>query len=586
MLGVIDRFWPLERLYRANQKYDPQWRPRYLCYDGRIALPQIALAAAIVEGFVPQLRHRARAAPASLTAQELEQVRAIDARPAGPPSTVVPRRSDQTRHRLDHLSALLASGRNPYPIGVDAPDTTLAQLAPTLADQSYCLRSIGIFRLAVRVQALRNHGRIVFCTVTDAGQTAQVLLDAAAVGERDVRDFAQLVDVGDLVLLTASVGYSRNGTPTLMVRSWQLAAKSLHPIPFRGFTDPEGRLRQRSIDLLVHPDGAQLLHHRSSVIQTLRRTLETEGFLEVETPILHTVHGGASARPFRTYSNAYGIDLSLRIAPELYLKRLLVAGLGPVFEIGRNFRNEGADSTHNPEFTSLEAYLPYADYSTMRHLTERLITAAATAVHGRPVLPLPTAANGDVELVDITPPWPVVPVLEAIADATGTAVSLDTDFDELLDLARRHRVHIHDDMGPGAVIEELYAELIEPCTIRPTFYTDFPRETSPLTGPHRRCPGLAERWDLVINRMEIGTAYSELTDPIEQRKRLTEQSLKAAAGDPEAMEIDEEFLAALEIGMPPTGGLGVGVDRLVMLITNRSIRPVLSFPFVRPLRLQ
>jgi lysyl-tRNA synthetase class 2 len=267
------------------------------------------------------------------------------------------------------------------------------------------------------------------------------------------------------------------------------------------------------------------------------------------------------------------------------LKRLLVAGLGPVFEIGRNSRNEGADSTHNPEFTSLEAYLPYADYKAMRHLTERLITAAATAVHGRLALPLSTGVAGDVALADITPPWPVVPVLEAVSDAIGTAISLDMDFDELVRIARRHGVHLHDDMGPGAIIEELYAECVEPHTIRPTFYTDFPRETSPLNGPHRLCPGLAERWDLVINRMEVGTAYSELTNPIEQRERLTEQSLKAAAGDPEAMEIDEEFLAALEIGMPPTGGLGIGVDRLVMLIMNRNIRSVLSFPFVRPKRL-
>ncbi|HWJ54432.1 MAG TPA: bifunctional lysylphosphatidylglycerol synthetase/lysine--tRNA ligase LysX, partial [Propionibacteriaceae bacterium] len=582
LLGVLDRFWQLERLYRANQKYDPQWRSRYLCYDGLIALPQIALAAAVVEGFLPQLRLRSRTQPTDLTAEELEQIRAIESGPVSTTSTAVPRRSDQTRHRLDHLRALASSGRDPYPIGADGPDTTLAQVAPLLAGYPDGPTRLGPFQLAVRVQAIRDHGRIVFCTVTDAGLTAQVLLDAAAVGEHALRDFARLIDTGDLVLLTATLGRSRNGSPTLMVRSWQLAAKSLHPITFRGFSDPETRLRQRSIDLLVRPEGAQLLRHRSSVVQTLRRTLESEGFLEVETPILHTVHGGASARPFRTYSNAYGVDLSLRIAPELYLKRLLVAGLGPLFEIGRNFRNEGADSTHNPEFTSLEAYLPYADYTTMRHLTERLITAATTAVHGRPALPLPTGVAGSVALADISRPWPVVPVLDAVSDAVGTAVSLDMDFDELVDLARRHGVHIHEDMGPGAIIEELYSEWVEPRTIRPTFYTDFPRETSPLAGPHRRCPGLAERWDLVINGMEVGTAYSELADPIEQRQRLTEQSLKAAAGDPEAMEIDEEFLAALEIGMPPTGGLGIGVDRLVMLITNRSIRSVLSFPFVRP----
>jgi lysyl-tRNA synthetase class 2 len=579
LLGMLDRFWQLERLYRANSKYDPQWRPRYLCYDGRIALPQIALATAIVEGFVPRPRLGAKAAPPALTAHELDQIRAIEAQPAIP-ARPGPRRSSLTKDRLDHLELLATRGRNPYPIGVEPPDITLSRLSAMLASES--AEWLGItFRVAARVQAIRNHGGVVFGTVTEAGQTVQVLLDAAVLGQREIRDFARLVDIGDLVLITGSLGRSRNGTPTMLVRSWELAAKSLHPIPFRGLTDPEARLRQRSLDLIVHPDGVRLLSQRNAVVQSLRRTLETDGFLEVETPILQAVHGGASARPFRAYGNAYGIDLSLRIAPELYLKRLLVGGLGAVFEIGRNFRNEGADSSHNPEFTSLEAYLPYADYTTMRQLTERLITTAATAVHGRPALPLPDAA-GEIGLVDITAPWSVVPVQDAVADVTGTAVSLDMDFDTLLDLARHHGVHIHDDMGPGAVIEELYAELVEPRTIRPTFYTDFPRETSPLTGPHRTCPGLVERWDLVVNGMEIGTAYSELTDPVEQRNRLTEQSLKAAAGDPEAMEIDEDFLAALETGMPPAGGLGIGIDRLVMVITNRSIRSVLSFPFVKP----
>ncbi|HVK45209.1 MAG TPA: amino acid--tRNA ligase-related protein [Micropruina sp.] len=301
----------------------------------------------------------------------------------------------------------------------------------------------------------------------------------------------------------------------------------------------------------------------------------------METPILQTVHGGATARPFTTYINAYNTELTLRIAPELYLKRLLVAGLGPVFEIGRNFRNEGADASHNPEFTAVEAYLPYADYTTMRHLTERLIQRAATSIHGRPALPLPVAGNPP-ELVDITSPWPVIPVLDAVAQATGVPISLAMDFDDLLSVAARHHVRVHDAVGAGAIIEELYSDLVEPATIHPTFYADFPAETSPLTGPHRSSPGLVERWDLVINTVEVATAYSELTDPVEQRRRLTAQSLKAAAGDPEAMQLDEDFLRALETGMPPTGGLGLGIDRLAMIITDSPIRSVLTFPFVRP----
>jgi lysyl-tRNA synthetase class 2 len=367
-----------------------------------------------------------------------------------------------------------------------------------------------------------------------------------------------------------------------------MEAKSLHPVPFRSFDDPTARARQRSTDLLTHPEGLDLLRQRSAVVGSHRRTLSGDGYLEVETPMLHTVHGGATARPFRTFINAYGVDLSLRIAPELYLKRLLVAGLGPVFELGRNFRNEGADATHNPEFTSLEVYRPHADYTTMRRLTERLVKEAARTLHGREVLPLPRADElrtgpGAAELVDVSGPWRVVPVLTAVSEAVGRPVSLETDMDELLRLADVHGVRVRPDMGAGAVLEELYATLVEPRTVRPTFYTDFPVETSPLAHPHRSEPGLAERWDLVVAGMEIGTAYSELTDPVDQRARLTEQSLKAAAGDPEAMEVDEDFLLALELGMPPSGGLGIGVDRLVMLLTNTPIRSILTFPFIRPL---
>ncbi|MGI8416474.1 MAG: amino acid--tRNA ligase-related protein, partial [Nakamurella sp.] len=298
---------------------------------------------------------------------------------------------------------------------------------------------------------------------------------------------------------------------------------------------------------------------------SVRATLTGAGYLEVETPILHTVHGGASARPFRTYINAYATDLSLRIAPELYLKRLLVAGSGPIFEIGRNFRNEGADSTHNPEFTSLEAYLPFSDYHGMRTLASTLVRHAAAAV--------------GVELPDR---WPVVPMLDAVSEGVGEPVAIDTDIDRLLTLAARHAIRVRPDSGAGAIIEQLYDKLVEPQTITPTFYVDFPAETSPLTRPHRTKPGLVERWDLVMNGMELGTAYTELTDPLEQRRRLVAQSAKATAGDPEAMQVDEDFLGDLELGMPPTGGLGIGIDRLVMVLTGTAIRSVLSFPFVKP----
>jgi lysyl-tRNA synthetase class 2 len=442
-------------------------------------------------------------------------------------------------------------------------------------------------QVVARVRELRDHGAVVFVTLEDAGARVQALLETSRTGRRSLGRFTAAVDTGDLVRLAGRTGRSRTGTPSLLVNDWRLEAKALHPVPWRGLDDPEARVRRRSTDLLVHPAQVELLRRRSTVVATLRRTLAERGFLEVETPMLHVTHGGASARPFRTHINAYGIDLALRIAPELHLKRLLVGGLGPVFELGRSFRNEGADATHNPEFTSLEVYEPHADYVDMRLLAENLVREAAVAVHGRPVIPLPPPGRvrdglDGVELVEIGASFPVVPVLDAVSRAVGLPVGPDTDLDVLLDLAARHGITVPDDAGWGHVVEELYGRLVEPVTVLPTFYTDFPVETSPLVHPHRTERGLVERWDLVVAGMEVGTAYSELTDPVEQRRRLTEQSLKAAAGDPEAMEVDEDFLHALELGMPPTGGLGIGVDRLVMLLTNTPIRSVLTFPFVRP----
>ncbi len=443
--------------------------------------------------------------------------------------------------------------------------------------------------VAARVRAVRDHGAAVFVDLVEDGHRVQVVLDAQRLGADRLRHLARVVDVGDLVRVSGVLGSSRAGTPSLLADACRIDAKALRPLPFGRLTDPAARGRDRSADLLVNPGGADLLRVRSAAVRSVRHALEDRGFLEVETPVLQAVHGGASARPFRTRSNAHGVDLSLRIAPELYLKRLVVAGMGPVFELGRNFRNEGADATHNPEFSALEVYEPGGDYTTMRHLAEDLVRAAARAVHGREVVPVPRAPEqvreglAGVELLDVSGPWPVVDVLDAVSAAVGRPVGVDTDVDELRALARRHGVEVGRECGPGGVVEELYSALVEPATSAPTFYVDFPVETSPLTRPHRSRPGLAERWDLVAAGTELATAYTELTDPLEQRSRLVEQSARAAAGDPEAMEVDEDFLRALELGMPPTGGLGVGVDRLVMVLTNSPIRAVLGFPFVRPL---
>jgi lysyl-tRNA synthetase class 2 len=575
VLGLLDRVWQLERLYRATERYGPRWVPRFLCYDDALALPQVALAAGAAEGFVPWPQVPTGGG-AHLKATQIDEILALPDQ-----ATTAPRRSDQSLHRLAVLARLRDAGTDPYPPADRPVPLPLRELGPDRLGPGCDVSVVG------RVRAIRNHGSVAFATLVSGTASAQVLLEARVLTRERLACFTRDVGLGDLVRVDGVTGRSRTGTPSVLVHDWRIEAKALHPLPFRSFVDAESRLRNRSLDLIVNPAQAELLRTRSAVIAALRCTLAARGFLEVETPILQAVHGGASARPFETFSNAYGMPLSLRIAPELYLKRLVVGGLGPVFELGRNFRNEGVDATHNPEFTSLEAYQPHADYQTMRQLAEDVVKAAALAVHGGAVVPRPgpdrvRAGLTGVELADVSGAWPVVDVATAVSHAVGRRVTVDTDIDVLIGLALRHGIDVHGDLGPGAILEQLYARLVEPATTAPTFYVDFPLETSPLARPHRHRPGLAERWDLVIGGMEIATAYTELTDPVDQRSRLTRQSLKAAAGDPEAMAVDEEFLAALELGMPPTGGIGIGVDRLVMLLTNTPIRSVLAFPFVRP----
>jgi lysyl-tRNA synthetase, class II len=376
---------------------------------------------------------------------------------------------------------------------------------------------------------------------------------------------------------------SRSGELSLQVRSWTLTAKSLRPLPdkHRGITDPEARVRQRYLDLTMRPAARRQLAARSAAIRAVRETLQGYGFLEVETPILQTIHGGANARPFQTHVNAYDLDLYLRIAPELYLKRLMVGGVDRVFEIGRNFRNEGADATHNPEFTMLEAYEAYGDYTTMRLLVQDIIRNAAVAANGTTVV-RGTDADGVPHEVDLSEPFRVTTVNEAISAAAGVEITANTDKAALVRLAHSLQINIDDSWTRGNILLELYEHLCEHRTVTPTFYCDFPAEVSPLTRQHRVDPRLAERWDLVCFGAEIGTAYSELVDPVEQRARLTAQSLQAAGGDLEAMELDEDFLTALEYAMPPSGGLGMGVDRLIMMLTGKTIRDTVLFPMVRP----
>ncbi|CAL8896111.1 hypothetical protein KVA01_23130 [Kocuria varians] len=433
------------------------------------------------------------------------------------------------------------------------------------------------------MRALRDFGGVAFAVIEERDVRLQVILEADVMDPELLRLWRRTVDVGDQISVTGILGRSRKGEPSLLATSWAMASKSLRPVPsdHTGFTNPEARVRQRYLDLIVNKESSALLRARSRGIAAMRRSFMDRGYMEVETPMLHAVHGGASARPFLTHINAYNADLYLRIAPELYLKHLCVGGMDRIFELNRNFRNEGADATHNPEFTSVEADAAHGDYNTMRVLTRDLILEVATAIHCEPVAVRPDGKGGETR-IPLDHEWPVIPVHQAISEATGTLLTSDTPVEEVRRVASAHDVHWTETMTAGEVVLELYDELVEGQTTLPVFYTDFPLETSPLTRTHRTDPKLSERWDLVAFGAEIGTADSELVDPVDQRNRLTEQSFKAAAGDPEAMEVDENFLTALEYAMPPTGGLGIGVDRLIMMLTGTNIRATLAFPFTRP----
>ena len=598
LLQFFSRWWQLETLYRSNMKYHPQWVPRYACYEDARLIPRVGVASVIAEGFlvlpfsrrneqhtghhsaVPEsvlasgLLHSDGSAPDPHSVRPGEQVD-LDPLDTG----AAPRLPDQVRVRLAKLAALRRSGVEPYPVGHPPSHTVARALSGPAAD--------GEVTVAGRVLRIRDFGGVLFAQLRDWSGEVQLLLDDSVLAEHGrgrAADFNTAVDLGDLLEATGQMGRSRSGTVSLLVHGWRLIGKCLRPLPdkWKGLTDPEARVRTRYVDLAINTASRELITARSDIVRAIRETLFAKDFLEVETPILQQLHGGANARPFTTHINAYDLDLYLRIAPELYLKRLCVGGVERVFELGRAFRNEGVDYSHNPEFSLLEAYQAHADYLTWVDGCRELIQNAARAAHGAPVVLRPAADGGRLEPVDISGDWPVRTVHDAVSDALGEHIDADTELPALRRLCERAGVHFRRQWDAGAVVLELYEQLVEHRTERPTFYTDFPTSVSPLTRPHRSRPGVAERWDLVAWGVELGTAYSELTDPEEQRRRLQRQSMLAAGGDPEAMELDEDFLQAMEYAMPPTGGLGMGVDRVVMLITGRSIRDTLPFPLAKP----
>ena len=593
LLVFFSRWWQLETLYRSNMKYQPEWIPRYACYEDARLMPRVGVASVIAEGYlvlpfsrrnkehtghhpaVPQRLAESGLLNPDGSAPDVSGLQAQkDAAEEELPKSRLP---EQVRVRLTKLRTLQRTGIDAYPVG-EPPSHTIAQAID--ADDKEDVSVSG------RILRLRDYGGVLFADLRDWSGEMQVLLDNSRLERGRTRDFTAAIDLGDLVEITGHMGFSKNGTRSLIVRNWRMIGKCLRPLPnkWKGLTDPEARVRTRYVDLAVNPESRRLVTARSSVLRSVRETLFAKGFIEVETPILQQIHGGAAARPFVTHINSYDMNLFLRIAPELYLKRLCVGGVERVFELGRAFRNEGVDFSHNPEFTLLEAYQAHADYMVWVDGCRELIQNAAEAANGSQTVMRPRTDGSDerVEPVDISGVWPVKSVHDAVSEVLGEQIDTETSLARLRKLADAVHIPYRRQWDAGAVVLELYEHLVEDRTEHPTFYIDFPASVSPLTRPHRSKPGLAERWDLVAWGVELGTAYSELTDPVEQRRRLHEQSLLAAGGDPEAMELDEDFLQAMEYAMPPTGGLGMGIDRLVMLITGRSIRETLPFPLAKP----
>ncbi|SNR28506.1 lysyl-tRNA synthetase, class II [Haloechinothrix alba] len=484
---------------------------------------------------------------------------------------------EQMRIRREKLDRLRQAGVDPYPVGYDRT-TSIAEVRE---DHEHLEADTGTGqRVAVagRIMLYRTSGKLCFATIRDASGSIQIMLSLDKIGAESLESWKSDIDLGDHVGVEGEVITSKRGELSVLADSWTLTAKCLRPLPekHKGLTDPEARVRQRYVDLIVNPEARQMVTHRSHAVQALRNGLVQRGFVEVETPMLQQIHGGAAARPFTTHINAYDLDLYLRIAPELFLKRLVVGGIERVFEINRNFRNEGADSTHNPEFTMLEFYQAYGDYATGARLTRELIQEATRAVFGDTVVP---TSHGEM---DLSGEWPWVSLYGSVSEALGEEITPRSPVELLRKHADSRDVSWDPAWGQGKLTEQLFEELVERDLHQPTFVCDFPKETSPLTRQHRDDPLLTEKWDLIGFGMELGTGYSELVDPVEQRNRLTEQSLLAAGGDPEAMQLDEDFLRALEYGMPPSAGVGIGIDRLLMGFTGKGIRETILFPMVKP----
>ncbi len=490
--------------------------------------------------------------------------------------------SELQRIRHEKMSQIKELGFNPYPYAFER-----THFAGNIVNQFDSFESKTV-NVAGRIMAIRKHGRAAFCHIMDSSGRIQIYIRHDQIDEKSFALF-DLVDIGDIVGVKGEVFKTRTGEITILVRQFQLLSKTLRPLPivkerieegertiYDEFADKELRYRQRYVDLIVNPDVKEVFLRRTKIVKSIRKFLEEKNYLEVETPILQPLYGGATARPFITHHNALDIDLYLRIADELYLKRLIVAGLDGVFEFGKDFRNEGIDRFHNPEFTMLELYVAFQDYYFMMELVESMISFTVNEVMGT------SKAIYQGNEIDFKTPWPRQKMSEVLKQYTGHEI-IGKSKPELLSIARELNVPIEKGTDVGKIIDEIFSDRVEPNLIQPTFIIDYPVELSPLAKKHRIEKGLVERFEGFIAGKEICNAFSELNDPIDQRARFEQQLEYARAGDEEAHVMDEDYIRALEYGMPPTAGLGVGIDRLVMILTDApSIRDVIFFPHMRP----
>jgi lysyl-tRNA synthetase, class II len=495
--------------------------------------------------------------------------------PLQPPADDLP---EQLRVRREKRARLLAEGVQPYP--VEVPRThTLAEVRAAYSDLPQDTSTGDVVGVAGRVMFLRNTGKLCFATlVAGDGTELQAMLSLNKVGPEALSSWKDDVDLGDHVFVRGEVITSRRGELSVLADEWQMAAKALRPLPVaHKQLSEETRIRQRYVDLILRQQARDNVRMRAGLTRALRDSFHRRGYVEVETPMLQTMHGGATARPFVTHSNAMDIDLYLRIAPELFLKRCVVGGIEKVFEINRNFRNEGMDSSHSPEFAMLEFYEAYATYDSMAVLTRELVQEAARAVFGELEVTLP-----DGERYDLSGEWTTLTMYGSVSAALGEEITPSTPADLLRKHAAAVGLAVSPTFGHGKLVEELFEHLVGDHLYEPTFVRDFPVETSPLTRQHRSISGVAEKWDLYVRGVELATGYSELVDAVVERERLTEQASLLAGGDDEAMRLDEDFLRALEYGMPPSGGVGMGIDRLLMALTGLGIRETILFPLVKP----